>query len=277
MPNRTDHAHAIDWNETAKTFDRWLPYIQPVADALISLADISEGHKILDVASGTGEPSLTLARRFGGQIQIIGIDGAEAMVAIANGKARCERGAGRNIKLTFQQMKAEALAFQSDRFDRVISRFGVMLFDDQLAGIKEMRRVLKPKGKMAIAVWGEFHKIQSIYLIWKLLMKALPQEERLPIPKMADLGPPGRLEALLKEAGFDLVEMRPFRLIYAFNDFESYWTINTESGVLKEPLDKLTPLQQNRFKKEVMVALLSSQTEGKIMLENEAILALAIK
>ncbi len=73
----------IDWNEMAKTFDRWLPFIQPVGDQLISLVDISPGQQVLDVASGTGEPSLTIARRFGSQISLIGVDGAEK---VENGK-----------------------------------------------------------------------------------------------------------------------------------------------------------------------------------------------
>ena len=257
----------------SKTFDRWLPYIQPVAEALLSLADISEGDEILDVAAGTGEPSLTIARRFGSKVHITAVDGAEAMVAVAEAKRRREG----LSSATFRQMKAEALAFPADRFDRVISRFGVMLFDDPLRGLQEMRRVLKPGGKMAIAVWSEFHRIESLSLIWELIMKRLPAGERPPLPKMAELGPPGKLDALLRNAGFRQFEIKPFSLFYTFDNFETYWAINTESGTLREPLDRFGPAEQEEIKKEASNRIAPFLKEGKIIMENQALLASAVK
>lgn len=257
----------------SKSFDRWLPYIQPVAEALISLADLSEGDEILDVAAGTGEPSLTIARRFGPAVRITAVDGAEAMVAVAEEKRRKEGLSG----VTFQPMKAEALAFPSNRFDRVISRFGVMLFDDPLQGLKEMRRVMKPGGKMAIAVWSEFHRIESLHLIWDLIMKRLPAEARPPLPKMADLGPPGKLEALLKAAGFEPFEIKPLLLSYTFDDFEAYWAINTESGSLREPLDRFSPAEQEEIKNEASRQIARFRRNGKIIMQNQTLLAGAVK
>lgn len=271
-PNLSN-SNTIDWNEMSKTFDRWLPYIQPVAEALISLADLSEGQEILDVAAGTGEPSLTIARRFGSKIHITAVDGAEAMVAVANEKRRKE-GLSNAI---FLPMKAEALAFPTDRFDRVISRFGVMLFDNPLQGLKEMRRVLKPGGKITIAVWDEFHRIKSLHLIWELIMKRLPAKERPPLPKMADLGPPGKLETLLHDAGFQEFQIRTLPLLYHFDTFETYWTINTESGTLREPLDRFSPFEQEEMKREASQQILPFSKNGKIVMENQALLASAVK
>jgi len=257
----------------SKKFDRWLPYIQPVTEALIASADLSEGQEILDVAAGTGEPSLTIARRFGSKVQITAVDGAEAMVAAAEEKRRRERLSG----VSFLQMKAEALAFPSDRFDRIISRFGVMLFDDPLLGLKEMRRVLKPGGKMAIAVWSEFHRTQSIHLIWELIMKRIPSEKRPPLPKMADLGPPGKLKAILQAAGFQQFEISAFPLSYTFDDFEMYWAINTESGTLREPLDQFPLAEQEEIKREARHQVAPFEKNGKIVIKNEALLATAVK
>lgn len=258
----------------AEAFDRWLPYIQPIAEDLIDLADVSEGQKVLDVASGTGEPALTLARRFRqGGIDILGIDGAEAMVKRANEKANAEG----LTALHFQEMKAESLSFESDRFDRVISRFGVMLFDDPLLGVQGMRRVLKSGGKMAIAVWGEFHRMSSIYLVWDVLMNALPEEDRPALPRIGKLGPPGKLAALLKSAGFENIEIKPYVLDYRFDDFESYWSIGTSAGLLKEPIDRLTPKQQHAVKKEVEALSAPYRKNGAFTFPNEAILALVVK
>src|SRR5579884_2539725 len=114
IPPNPSRSNTIDWNKMSKKFDRWLPYIQPVTEALIASADLSEGQEILDVAAGTGEPSLTIARRFGSSIHITAVDGAEAMVAVANEKRRREQLSG----VTFQQMQAESLTFPTNHFDR---------------------------------------------------------------------------------------------------------------------------------------------------------------
>ncbi len=264
----------INWDDMAEAFDRWLPYIQPVAETLIDLADIAEGHAILDVAAGTGEPSLTLARRHGHQnISITGVDGAEAMVARANMKANKEG----LPYLQFQHMKAETLSFENARFDRVISRFGVMLFDDPPRGVDQMRRVLKHGGKMAIAVWGEFHKITSLHLVWNALMQALPEEKRLPLPRMASLGAPGLLHNLLEEAGFEHIQITPLNLFFRFDDFESYWKISTEAGLLKEPLDTFSPEEQEKLKQKVKTLTASYQENGQLVFQNEALVAFVIK
>lgn len=257
----------------AKTFDRWLPYIRPVAERLLSLANLAEGQEVLDVAAGTGEPSLTIARRFGAKIRVTAIDGAEGMVSAAEEKRKRERLAG----VTFQQMKAESLLFPTESFDRVISRFGVMLFDDPLQGLKEMRRVLKTGGRMTIAVWGDLHEIPSVHLIWKTIMERLPPEEALPTPRMANLGPPGKLEGLLQAAGFNPFEIFPLPLVYPFDDFESYWKISTESGTLREPLDRFSPVEQEEIKRETFDRTASYRQNGKIVFENRALLATALK
>lgn len=272
--NQPPQENTIDWDSMAEVFDRWLPYIHPVAEALIHIADISEGQTVLDVASGTGEPSLTLARRYHGkQVKIVGVDGAEAMSKRANQKAQAEGFSG----LSFQHMKAEDLRFSNAAFDRVISRFGVMLFDDPLKGLEEMRRVLKHGGKMAIAVWGEFENLTSMHLIWETLMEALPEAERPPLPRIGRLGTPGKLETLLEEAGFEQFEVNPLLLTFRFENFESYWKINTEAGLLKEPLDLFSPSDQEKLKEKVRKLSQPFQKSGELVFKNEALLALAVK
>ena len=266
--------NGIDWNEMAETFDRWLPYIQPVADALIDIADIREGDSILDVASGTGEPSLSLARRYRDkQVSILGVDNAAEMVRRATQKVE----AGHLSGLRFQQMQAEALTFSDGTFDRVISRFGVMLFDDPLRGVKQMRRVLKAGEKVALAVWGEFHEICSLHLIWDLLMSETPLEKRPPLPRIGRMGAPGKLKTLLSEAGFRNIEVKPFLVTYRFDDFASYWSVSTTSGLLKEPLDTFSPERQQSIQEMAEVRTIPFRKNGALVFQNQAILASAIK
>lgn len=271
---KSHQENKINWDEMAGVFDRWLPYIQPVAEALVDRADISGDTSVLDVASGTGEPSLTLARRHRHQnVWITGVDDAEAMVRCANKKAG-EEGLSR---LCFQKMKAEDLHFPSASFDRIISRFGVMLFDDPLRGLEEMRRVLKAGGKMAIAVWGLFHKIPSLYMIWDVLMAAMPEERRPATPRIGKLGDPEKLAVLLETAGFEKIDINRLPVIYRFDNFESYWSINTDAGLLKEPLDYFSPVEQAIIKEKVAALTIPYEQDGSLVFQNQALIAVANK
>ncbi|VAX02467.1 hypothetical protein MNBD_GAMMA20-1552 [hydrothermal vent metagenome] len=93
---------------------------------------------------------MPLTRRMQGRVDITGVDGAGSMVAVAQRKVEDEGLA--NIR--FMHMPAEQLDFVDDCFDRALSRFGVMLFNDSLQGLKEIHRVLKPGGHFSIAVWS---------------------------------------------------------------------------------------------------------------------------
>jgi ubiquinone/menaquinone biosynthesis C-methylase UbiE len=73
-----------DWDQIAEKFDMWLPQIESTTDALIDALGAHAGNSILDVASGTGEPALTLARRMGDKVTIQGIDAAPGMARVAN-------------------------------------------------------------------------------------------------------------------------------------------------------------------------------------------------
>lgn len=264
----------MDWDDMAEVFDQWLPYIQPVAEALIDLADISEDDRILDVATGTGEPSLTLARRYRNQsIDIIGVDGSPEMLKQARKKAAAEDLSG----LRFQEMQAENLDFQPASFDCVISRFGLMLFDNPLRGLEEMRRVLRHQGILAIAVWGEFHKLPTMALIWDVLMKALPPEKRPEKPRISNLGKVDVLEDLFENSGFDTCEIQSFNVPYRFDDFESYWSINTRGGLLKDPLDLFSSAEQEKLKREVKIRCTPFQKNGNLVFENEALLVFTEK
>ena len=116
-----------DWNRIAEKFDIWLPQIAPVGEALLDSLDIVPGDRVLDLASGTGEPALTLARRNRGDIEIVGIDSAEGMVRVAQAKVGAENLSG----IRFECMPAEDLRFADHRRP----------FPVQLAGTRKRQRV----------------------------------------------------------------------------------------------------------------------------------------
>src|SRR5437588_5979276 len=121
----------------------------PVTKALVAAARIDSGHTVLDVATGPGEPALSVAALVGPEGRVFGIDLAPDMVAAARRAAdRSEFGNTR-----FEVASADHLPFADDTFDAVISRFGVMFFPSPVDGVRELLRVLKPGRKLSMAVW----------------------------------------------------------------------------------------------------------------------------
>lgn len=269
----TPHAPpAPDWNAAAETFDRWLPHIQPVGDRLIELIDVHPGHAVLDVASGTGEPSLSIARRFGG-VTIWGVDAATAMVEKAAQKAAAE---GLH-HASYRVMAGERLDFPPGRFDRIVCRFGVMLFDDPVAGAREIWRVLKPGGRTAIAVWGPIDRLASVYPLWKLLPDFLPPADRPPEPRMTRLGPPGALDRVLTDAGWTGIKIEPLTVTYRFESPAAFWNLATESGLFKDLLPKFSCHALVAFKARALADISIYRQGDAIELPNLAILATADK
>jgi len=236
-----------DWQAIAEKFDLWLPYIKPVGDELLIALNAQPGDRILDVASGTGEPALTLARNMGNAIDIIGIDAAEGMIDVAQGKVKNDQ----LDYIRFLTMPVELMSFHEQQFDKVMCRFGVMLFDDPLAGVKEMYRVLKPNGSFSLAVWSTAESMLTMYWMYLALKDKLPESLHPPIKKVASLGEPGAVEALLKEGGFTDFHVEKKTFHYEFSSFNDYWETIEASDIMKMQFDALTEAQCLSVKNEM--------------------------
>ncbi len=235
-----------DWQKIAEKFDLWLPYIKPVGDDLLKALNAESADRILDVASGTGEPALTLAR-LKNDIDITGVDAAEAMVNVAQKKADNE--ALNHVRFT--TMPAEKMRFDDAQFDKILCRFGVMLFDDPLAGVKEMHRVLKSEGSLVLAVWSKPEGMPTLLWAYQALKDRLPESLHPPLKKVTSMGEPGVIEALLDEAGFSSVQVQAKIFYYKFNSFDEYWDVVEASNIMKPQLDALNEKQQLVVRNEV--------------------------
>jgi ubiquinone/menaquinone biosynthesis C-methylase UbiE len=123
----------------------------PVSDQLISSAGITSGQMVLDVATGTGEPALTIAKIVGPAGKVSGVDLSPEMLQIAK-----QRAASQGLtNVVFQAVEDESLSmFQDNTFDSVVCRNGLMFMPDPVKALKAFRRVLKPGGKASVTVWG---------------------------------------------------------------------------------------------------------------------------
>ncbi|MGH9522361.1 MAG: class I SAM-dependent methyltransferase [Terriglobales bacterium] len=168
-----------------------------VTDALVDFANPQPGERVLDLACGTGAPSLKVARRVGSSGHVIATDLSEEPLKIAAERAR-ERGL-ENIQ--FRLADAHALPFAEGEFDLVTCRFGVMFFADLPRALSEVRRVLKPGGRVAFAAWGSFDQpyFQSTVGV---ILRRTGAEVPPGAAAMFKFGEEGTLTQALHDAGF---------------------------------------------------------------------------
>jgi len=212
----------------------------PVSEALIEDAEIGPGHSVLDVATGPGEPALRIADVVGSNGEVVGIDPATS--AIETARRAAEQHSFRNAR--FETAKADSLPFPDDRFDAVVSRFGVMFFPSPVAGVREMLRVLKPERKIALAAWhfrkdNPFHDVMA-----RIVDPVAPPPPLAPdAPDPFRHAPRGKLLAIVAEAG----AVNPVERLFRFSidvpmSPEDCWDLRLEmSDKLRERLGTLQP------------------------------------
>ena len=171
---------------------------QPVTDALVDYAEPKEGMRVLDLASGTGEPAISLAARVGVHGHVTALDVSADLLEIATKRAK-DRGL---TNFTTQQADAHALPFPDNNFDLATSRFGVMFFRDPDCALRELLRVLRPGARACFLVWDSFDQPD-----WENTMGIVHRCVGGPLlapdaPNPFRYADRGSLSAMLRSAGF---------------------------------------------------------------------------
>ena len=205
------------WSDVAQGWRRrWAAFeqgAQPLSDRLMELAHLSPGQKVLDVATGIGEPAMTAARRVGPSGSVVAIDQAPQMLAVA--RERMQAAGIRTVE--FLEGDAEAVTLPPDAFDAVVCRWGLMFFHDPVAALARFRNSLVPGGWIAAAIWGEPSRVPMISLPFSVLSRGLGQPPPLPAgPNPFALSDPAKLEQVLRDAGFAHVRSEPFTVTFEF-------------------------------------------------------------
>ncbi|HEU4342197.1 MAG TPA: methyltransferase domain-containing protein [Candidatus Binatia bacterium] len=201
MTNRSSESSdpTIDW-ESSQVVDQWSrnqavrdESIGPATERMLDLAGLQNGHRVLDLAAGTGGQSLLAARRVGSTGYVLATDISAAML---NAAAEAAQRAGlANIET--RVMNAERLDLGAESFDAVICRFALMLFSEPSKVLREVHRVLKRGGKCAALVFSteEKNPYQGIpfVIVRRMGGKTGPH---------FSLGNPQRLRDIFRDAGF---------------------------------------------------------------------------
>ena len=273
--SRQDEETISRWSESAPYWEKHREVIRkmfaPITEALTKDVDVASNSAVLDVATGPGEPALSIAEVLEGEGKVLGIDPVPEMVAAAR------RAAGRLClkNAQFEVGFAEKLPFSSATFDAAVSRFGVMFFSSPVDGVREMLRVLKPGKKLAFAVWHFAENNPFHYTVSRVVERYV--ESPLPPPDAPDafrFAAPGKLREVLAEAGAIAASERLLRFsIKAAISIEDFWTLRHEmSEKLREKLAILSKDQMTEVKREVMDALRAYSTEGGMSFPAEVLI-----
>jgi SAM-dependent methyltransferase len=201
-------AQRKDWSAAATGWREWWEKIEQgagsVSERLVELADVRPGERVLDVATGIGEPAVTAAGRVGPAGRIVATDIASGMLEI--GKERAAALGLENIE--FRQADAEELQVPEEGFDAVLCRFGLMFFPDVGKALERIRAALVPGGRLAAAVWGPPERTPFV----AIPLQTVARELQLPKPAPGTPGPLALadadvLGAKVRAAGFDDVRV----------------------------------------------------------------------
>lgn len=199
-PNAT--VERARWTASADAWDRWADPMADLADKLnrplLDAAGVMAGDRVLDLASGAGEPALSAARRVGAAGLVVGSDLVPGMLSGAVRRAATEVDPP-----LFTAADMTILPFADGAFDRVTCRFGVMFVPDTLAALRDVRRVLRAGGRAAFMVWGPLAGNGLFADIGAAVAARLGEDHSLaPLFRFAA---PGSLAAAMSEAGFGTV------------------------------------------------------------------------
>ncbi len=261
------------WDKFSAGWKKWdalvLDWMAPVGAALVDDARLAPDSRVLDIASGTGEPAFTLAAKCP-RGQVVMTDLAEKMLEVA------KEGAARRglTNIEARQCDAGALPFADSEFDAVTIRFGHMFFPDVLGATREFSRVVKPGGRVCAAVWGR----PELNAWATTVMGAIAKNVDLPAPAPGAPGlfrcaEPGYMTGVFREAGLKSAVERNVSGKLSFESAADYFTfMNDIAAPVVAGMSRADDAVRARIKDEVTAAVAKHASGGRVHLDWSAVL-----
>jgi ubiquinone/menaquinone biosynthesis C-methylase UbiE len=175
------------------------------APRVMALAEPQPGERVLDVACGTGALTRVVAQSIGPNGRVVGLDLSAEMLS----KARTNKlDPSSAVPIEWREGDVSAIPFENETFDIVFCNFGLMFFPDRVAALKEMRRVLRPDGRLALAVWGSIAKCPGQTAMKQSWKRHFPDSAKL-FDAQHSLGDPQTVLSLIEDAGFKEISVQP--------------------------------------------------------------------
>jgi len=240
-------------------FAAWAPRV-------VAAAALQPGQRVVDVACGTGVLAMEAALATSPGGQIVGVDPNPGMLAVARRKAP---------DISWLEAPAEALPLEAESFDAAVSQFGLMFFEDQHAAIAEMWRVVRPGGRLAIAVWDSLDNTPGYSAITSLLARLFGDDVAALLESPYSLGDPNALGALVARAGVTDPEVQRMPGEACFPSIRAWMHSDVRGWTLANELDDE---QYERLVAKAEVELSRFVTaDGSVRFAHPALIATAQK
>ena len=195
------------WQTAAGAWNRWGPFIEEwlgtATETMLDMAGVGSGSRVLDVAAGAGGQTVAAARRAGPSGYVLATDISSNILEFAASNAR----AAGLTNVETRVLDGENLEVDSEVFDAVISRVGLIYFPDQQKALNGMRRALKPGGRVAAIVYTTAENNKSFSIPVSIIRRRAQLPPPLPgQPGPFSLGAPGVLEEAYRQAGFHSIQ-----------------------------------------------------------------------
>jgi len=253
------------WAGLSASWEKWdaviMDQLRPVSEAMIGRLAVSPGHRYLDVATGTGEPGLSIARLVPGG-RVVLTDLSAEMLDVA---ARRATALGvTNVET--EVCSADALPFGEATFDGVSVRFGYMFFPDAGKATAEFARVLQPGGRLCSSVW-----VKPEHNPWtSIAMQAIATEVELPPPdpdkpNMFRCAAPGHVAALYEAAGLHDVAEWDVAVELVTRSPEEYWEMISEHvSLAAAALRSVDGQARDRIRARAIADVSAYETDGAV-------------
>jgi len=266
-----------DWNSVANGWQKWWKTTETaggnISRRLIELAEIKQGSRVLDIATGIGEPSITTAHQVGKSGHVVAIDISPQMLSIAKQRAIS---LGLQDVIEFKEGDTETIDLQTSTFDAALCRFGLMFLPNLGAGLSNIYKSLREGGIFATAVLASPDKVPFISLALNTALK----ETNSPPPSINTPGPfslsdENLLNDSFIKSGFEDITIERLDMIFDFDSAEEYTNFVCETVA---PIQTILSNHSHDKRRGILRAITdeaanryANKDSGSVSLSNEAI------
>jgi len=263
------------WDAAAAGWEKWWPLFercaQGVSNRLVELARIKSGDRVLDIATGTGEPAITAARAVGPSGRVIGVDHSSGMLDVAR-----RRAASLGLSnVEYREGDAASLHEPPGSFDAIVCRWGLMFVPDLAAAARGIREALKPGGRLATAVWDSGDKVPMITIAGQQVRAALGIAPPPPgTPNPMSLADTSILERALTAAGFRDFKVEPMNVTFEFDSPQKFLESRRDISYDFRTSIASQPPEMQRKVEEIVIREAQAYvgTDGKMRCDNRTLL-----